>query len=234
MVFSGTGVTFGRAPAYHRAMPRRYRVKRGDCIASIAYASGLLPQTVWQHAGNRRLRETRHTPGVLSEGDEVVIPDVRTKTVDCETDKKHVFRRKAVPERLHVRLLVSGEPRRNVPFTLEVDGQPPQVSETDGEGWVRAWIPPGAKRGVLRIGQGEREQAELECYELELGGLEPTDEKDGIAARLRALGYLDGSNGDDPVALAQAIADFCHRNQIDIERQSEEAFHRELRKQFGA
>jgi hypothetical protein len=181
-------------------MPKKHVVASGDCIASIAFAYGHVPDTVWNDPANETLRSERESGYVLEAGDVVSVPDLRAKAADVATDVRHVFRRVAVPDRLRVVLKdADGKPRAGIDYVVEIDTMAPQAGTTGDDGLVEAWIAPAAPSGVLRIvGEGD--------IPLELGGLDPVTTDAGVRARLRNLGYLatvDASDADYLLALVQ-------------------------------
>jgi N-acetylmuramoyl-L-alanine amidase len=178
-------------------MTREHLVKSGDCIASIAFANGFFPDTLWQDPANRDLRERRPSPNHLLDGDVVHVPALREKEVVCATGKRHRFRRRGVPEKFRVQLKVDGVPRRAVEYVFVVGGAE-RAGVTDGEGWVDQWIPPDAEEAVLRIVNGTTREE----YRIKLGTVAPLASAAGVAARLRNLGFLHERDTDAAVRVA--------------------------------
>lgn len=187
-------------------MSKQHQVRQGECISSIAFDHGFAPSTLWDHESNADLRELRGDPFVLLPGDVVFIPDQRQTTTTVETGKLHRFVRRAVPERLKLRLLRYGTPRKNLAYVLEVDGVALD-GQTDGDGQINHPIPPNARRAVLILGEDER-------HELLLGHVDPVSEESGVEARLRNLGYLaPGAAGEE--ALRDAVEAFQAANELE-------------------
>lgn len=176
-------------------MPIRHTVRPGECLASIAFERGLLPATVWNHPDNESLRDARDE-FVLQPGDVLVVPDTRTKSASVATDATHRFRRRAVPERLRLRLHDATGPRAHVPYQLTACGLVAR-GQTDADGLLDTWIPPACPAARLVFGDGR-------VLHLELGHLDPADTDRGARARLRNLGYLRGVEDDRRAALALA------------------------------
>jgi peptidoglycan hydrolase-like protein with peptidoglycan-binding domain len=171
-------------------MPINYQVQPGECISSIAYDHGFFPDTLWNHPNNAELKRKRKNLNVLMPGDVVFIPDLRTKEVSEPTNQVHKFRLKNVPAKLRIQFMFDGEPRRNVPYELTVDGKPVSKpgDRTDSEGFVFCSIAPDAKSGKLTLFE---EDQEIE-YELVLGTLNPTTDISGVHQRLFNLGHYFG------------------------------------------
>ncbi|MBZ4418437.1 LysM domain-containing protein [Myxococcus sp. RHSTA-1-4] len=179
-------------------MTRKYTVREGDCVSSIAHAHGLSPQHVWEAPENEPLRRERTSPHVLKPGDEVVLPDKTERWVPCATGRTHTFRLKGIPERFRLRLHEDGGPRARVPYRLVI-GDVTHEGETDDKGLIECAIPPGAREARLEVGGEE--------YTLSLGTLQPVSTDEGLRARLANLGYLEDDSGGDE-ALTQAVTRF--------------------------
>ena len=85
-------------------MPKTYVVQQGDCIASIAYEHGFLPEKLWNHPSNKALKDLRRDPYILKPDDVVTIPDLEVQKLPCATDRRHTFKRRGVPARFKIRL----------------------------------------------------------------------------------------------------------------------------------
>mgnify|MGYP003109465531 CR=1 FL=1 len=189
-------------------MPKTVKVRQGDCIASIAFAHGFFPDTVWDHAENRELKELRKNPNVLAPGDKVHIPDLTEKHLDVATEKRHRFRRKGVPDMLRVQFLIEGEPRADQPCTVQLGPKTHDIT-TDGEGWIEIPIPPDAKEAVITFESGGE-------YKLDLGGMDPVTTLAGVQKRLENLemyhGPIDGKTSRE---LTNAITLFQRVHEIE-------------------
>jgi hypothetical protein len=184
-------------------MSKTHTVKPSDCIASIAFENGFAPDTLERHPSNRELRDRRENLNMLMPGeDRVFIPEMTPKEESGETDTRHTFRRRGVPEVLRLRVLdEKNDPVARAPYRLDIDGQL-QHGSTDEDGRVEVPIPPNARRGKLIV---KTETTEL-GYELMLGNLAPITEITGIKGRLRNLGYeISDDDGvrDSPIPAAR-------------------------------
>jgi hypothetical protein len=168
-------------------MAMNYTVKQGDCISSIAFENGFFPDTIWNHANNKELKEKRKDPNVLMPGDVVFVPDKRIKEVSEPTNQVYKFRAKNVPAKLSLRLLFDGEPRRNETYTIDFEGKIINGT-TDSDGNITMSIPPNAKTGKLTVGTDEHKME----YDLQLGRLDPVDKISGVQSRLNNLGFNCG------------------------------------------
>jgi hypothetical protein len=191
-------------------MPDSYVVKEGECLASVAYARGFFPDTIWSADANASLREKRRDGYTLAAGDEIVIPDKQPKRLAAIAGRKHIFRRKGVPEEFHLQLLdVTGKPRSGLVCTLTIDGVESSVT-SDGDGKIRAFIAPDAHAAEVRVGKRER-------YKLQLGKLPPFDSTAGMQARLRNLGHDCGSDfrGELGIGTQAALAQFLRATGVE-------------------
>ncbi len=182
-----------------------YVVRQGECIESIALAHGYLPDTLWNHPDNAQLKRERKDPSMLLPGDRVQVPDPRPKQEQGADGRKHRFRRKGLPSKLRVQVLCEGEPRKNEPYTLNIDGKLSRGT-TDGDGVVEVPVPPNAQRGTLIVGQDEKDQ---QTFELRLSGLDPIESVTGAQQRLSNLGFLAEAPATEwTPAARQALLDF--------------------------
>ena len=194
-----------------------YVVKQGDCMASIAVETGHFWETIWNHSDNAELKEIRKDPYTLLPEDRVTIPELRPKEEAGETEMRHRFVRRGVPEKLIVVFKIAGEPRANQAYVLEIDGTSFEGT-TDPNGRVEAFIPPNAKEGRITFRDGGGE------YELDLGDLDPVTEISGVQGRLGNLGFysgrVDGQMNDE---LEQAILRFQDAQGLDPSGQLDKA-----------
>jgi hypothetical protein len=206
---------------------KRYTVKQGDCISSIAFKYGFFPDTIWNDSKNSDLKQRRNDPNVLFPGDEVWIREKEHKEESCATEKRHRFKRKGVPEFLIVQLKIDDEPIANEPYVLEIDGA---LSEgrTDGDGKVEITIPPNANKGKITLRESGDE------YELELGCLDPITEISGVQARLRNLGFecgpIDGKLGSKTQS---ALREFQKHNKLDATGDLDDETRQKLKESHG-
>jgi len=207
-----------------------YEVEPGDCMASVAAAHGFLGETLWNLPENAELKRVRKDPNVLLPGDRVHIPKPRPRWEDGPTDQIHRFKRKGVPSSLHV-VLVDDEdhPLANQPYTLNIDGTL-FAGVTDGDGAVRHPIPPGARRGILRVGPEDRRKE----YFLDLGHMDPVETIRGLQGRLRNLGYYAGPiNGEINAETRSALLLFQERYKLPLTGEFDAATQSKLKEVFG-
>jgi Putative peptidoglycan binding domain len=191
-----------------------FTVRQGDCIASIAEASGHFPDTIWKHPNNSELREKRTSANVLFPGDQVFVPDRVLRAETAAVDQKHVYVRKGVPQLFRLQLLKEGQPRAGLSYRIQIDGSL-RSGATDGAGWLQQWIPLDAKNGLLILSPSE-------SYPLKFGNLDPVSEESGVRARLVNLGYLataDASSSE----LAGALENFQSDNSLEVNGLADEA-----------
>jgi hypothetical protein len=204
----------------------QHKVAQGDCIESIAAKHGLEPDMIWEHANNASLREKRNGNSfALFPGDVLFVPDLREKSVDVATDKSHSFVLKIPKTLLHIRFLdVDDQPRKDVPYTLEIDGVEFEGTTT-ADGDVEQEIRADAKSGTLTLNPGQG--ADEEVYTVDLGHLDPIEETTGLQARLQHLGFyageIDGELGSrtrDAILAYQRAYDLSDTGEFDDETKS--------------
>ena len=169
-------------------MPK-LQISQGESIPSVAKDHGFFWETLWDHPENASLKDKRKNPNVLSEGDEVFVPEMELKEVTKPTDAKHKFKRKGDPLKFRLQLMMMGKPRKNEDYVLVVDGKQIQ-GKTDGEGKLEATIPGNATGGTIRLKGGKEE------YPVRIGHLDPIDTVSGVKQRLNNLGFTCGSEDD--------------------------------------
>jgi N-acetylmuramoyl-L-alanine amidase len=171
-------------------MNRVHIVKRGECLSSIAAAYGFADyRRVYEHADNAAFRKRRPNPHVLSPGDELFIPEAKTKNLFLQTGKRHAIVVRRPKKTVRVRLQDSnGVPLAQFSYELEVGGS--TVSgQTNSDGCLEAEIPAEVQTGMLVLG-GTR-------MTLQIGFLNPLSDCNdggvsGVQARLANLGYQPG------------------------------------------
>jgi N-acetylmuramoyl-L-alanine amidase len=206
------------------AQGKRYRVKQGDCISSIADENGLFWESIWQHAENSGLRDLRGDPNVLVAGDKVFIPDKVTKEESCAVDQSHKFTKLGVPAKLNLQILDNHQVQANEPFELMVDGVT-YTGTTDGDGRLEQSIGPSAQNARLTLTNSGR------IYELELGGMDPVTESEGVKARLENLGF--DTSGDEE-KLIQAIKRFQLNQNLKVTGEVDDATQAKLVEVHGS
>jgi len=165
-------------------MPQ-YTVKQGDCIMSIAHNFGFLWETVWNHAGNARLKQLRKDPNILFPGDVVAIPEKNLRTESAQTGQRHKYVVKTPQAQVRLRLLdLKRQPRPNLHYTATVDGAL-SSGQSDGDGFITLTVPPDAREVKLTVTDGPK----TDQYTLPLGSIDPIEEISGVQQRLTNLGF---------------------------------------------
>jgi hypothetical protein len=180
-------------------------VSQGECLASIAAANGFAWKTIWNHPDNADLKAERKNPNVLYPDDVVVIPDKQPKEESVATEQTHRFKRKGVPAMLKICLLNNGQPRKNLSWKANIDGNW-QEGNTDSDGNLEIKLEPGCESGLLRLEDGTE-------YQLQLRELDPVDTVSGVQGRLNNLGYdcgpVDGKQNEPTTEAIKAFQGDC-------------------------
>ncbi len=186
-----------------REPPCEVKVAQGDCLHSLAWHYKLPVDTIWLHADNDALRRER-TAGQLLPGDKLFIPQARPRTHNAATETTARFKLKLPVARLKLKLLRGFEPRADVPFEIEVEGQSLK-GRTDGDGLIDEVVPPLAREATLTVREGDT----VEQHTVRLGHLDPQTAATGIQARLNNLGFSPGAvDGDVGERTQAAVAAF--------------------------
>ncbi|MGB2985767.1 MAG: peptidoglycan-binding protein [Phycisphaerae bacterium] len=187
-----------------------YVVKEGDCISSIAFETGHFWEKVWNDPGNAKLKEIRKNPNVLLPGDRVTIPEVTPKQEPGETEMRHRFVRRGVPEVLRVRFEdEEKKPYVSKAYVIEIDGEA-REGYTNGDGLLEQPISPDAKTAKITFPELNEE------YEFDLGKLEPIESLKGVQARLNNLGFACGeATGEWDERTARAVRHYQVAYELD-------------------
>ena len=178
-------------------MAKTHTVQRGETIVDIAKQNGFRTwETVWLHARNEGLRKQRPNPHTLVQGDQLFIPDKEMQERNCETNKKHVFRVKAIREYLQQTLIdETGQPMANLDYEVQAGGKTVR-GKTSSTGLLREEIPVEASKAVLKVWRRAGDPDSVLEWTIDLGHLEPVETIYGLKARLNNLGYDCGTVND--------------------------------------
>src|SRR5207253_11141565 len=109
---------------------------------------GFFADTIWNYPENKDLKNKRKDPNTLCEGDVVIIPDQREKTVPKPTNQVHKFRLNNTPALCSLQVFKEDEYRANQSYELEIDDVK-LTGKTNDEGVLRVSILPNARVGKL-------------------------------------------------------------------------------------
>ncbi|MBI5258053.1 MAG: peptidoglycan-binding protein [Burkholderiales bacterium] len=186
-----------------------HTVQQGDTLAKIAADNGFFDfHTIWDHAKNADLRARRDNPNVLAPGDQVFIPDKDQRTEAKATDATHRFQVRRTKNLLRLVLEdLYGKPIANATCELTVEGQVFTVV-TGGDGKFEREIPAGARSASVLVKKGQTPLLNVPL-QLEIGHLDPVDQRSGQIARLSNLGYfLGGLDDEDERQFKSAVEEF--------------------------
>jgi N-acetylmuramoyl-L-alanine amidase len=183
-------------------MPIHHIVLAGDSVLKLAHEHGLFADTIWHHPANAELRRRRPDMNVLEPGDAVIIPDKSTRYASVASGARHRFRRRGVPAKYRLQIVIHEQIHADEPYELIVDGVS-REGRTDANGILDEYVSPSAQRGELIIGKDRLRVL------IEFGHLEPASTVTGVQQRLRNLGYSvtdpDGEVGPTTAAALRAF-----------------------------
>jgi N-acetylmuramoyl-L-alanine amidase len=204
-------------------MSTEHTVAQGEHLVRIADQYGFADYgTIWNHADNAELKTKRENPNVLFPGDQITIPEKETSEYSRATDNTHKFRKSGKPLQLNLKLeraydgAVSGTP-------CDLSAGALQVSlTTDGDGAIGSTIPKSVEDVRLVVHEKiEVKDGTLPADEelaLQVGWLDPVDERSGQVGRLANLGYYRGPF--DPVdepELLSAVEEFQCEHDLKVD-----------------
>jgi hypothetical protein len=110
-------ISFIVVPSYHT-------VQQGECLASISKRYGFQDyKSIYYDENNADFRERRPNPNVICPGDQLYIPDRRSKIIDHSTDQRHVYVLKR--QKVMLRVIVQdedGNPTASAEYKLMLPG----------------------------------------------------------------------------------------------------------------
>ncbi len=204
-------------------MTKQYTIRQGDCLNSISEKHGLFWQTVWDAPGNKALKKLRKDPNILLPGDKLSIPKIREKIVDCASGTRHSFRKKGVPAKIKVQLVMEDEPMKNQPFSMIIDDQFWSEGTTDGDGYIETNVPPQVKMGKIIVGP----PANRVSFGIDFGTLDPLDTEEGVLKRLSNMGY---EVADEPRGAIEAFQD---KEKLTVTGKIDQATRDRIKEVFG-
>ena len=118
-----------------------------------------------------------------------------------------------MPALFRLQLLEHDEPKAMLDYVLSVDGVE-RRGRTDPDGFLEEHVPPGAKKGLLNVNQGEL------LVEINFSTLNPFKEVRGYQQRLKNLGYYRGEvNGELSEETKDALVKF--QRHVNLEETGE-------------
>lgn len=199
-------------------MSSTHIVLPGETLSSIAQDNNFANfLTIWNDAGNTKLRALRHNPHILAEGDEVFIPDPPSNVASGDDSQRHVFSLQEPAFFLNMQLQdIDGTPLSDEDCVLRVDAKDRNGREsledtfditTDAKGKLSQEILDDADDAELKVGDED-------FYVIVIGGLDPVGIDRGMQQRLNNLGYFAGFSDNDQEQLRWAIEEFQNDNKI--------------------
>ncbi len=175
----------------------KHVVQQGECLSSLAARLRMTAKELHELAENAELKKLRPNPNVLAPGDEVWLPDQKTKSVPIELEKKHRFVVKLPKLKLRVVMKnAKGEPHDGKRFRVLVGNQ--QLEGTTSAGVVEVDVPATARTALVQLwltDDPDDPDPDLE-RELSIGCLDPIETVSGVQARLSNLGHVCPITGE--------------------------------------
>ena len=207
--------------------PITHVVREGECISTLAYRYGLLPDTLWNADENAALKKLRGDKNILNPGDSVVIPVPRREAKQVEAGKAYRIRGKGFAETVRVRFLdPEGQPRAKQPYVIALVSDAmteERAGETNGEGFVIEPAAASVHTVKITLGKGETHEFRVAC-------LAPLDTIAGVQARLCHLGYTCGDeDGELGPWTRRALRDFQRDFNLPVTSEPDDATRKQLR-----
>jgi hypothetical protein len=204
-------------------------VRQGEYLTQLASRLGFDAERVWNHEANRELRERRPNPDVLHPGDVLHLPPPRRAGASLAPHAANRYRARVPRVEVSIRLLdVDGRPSAGQPFT--VLDLPREVSgRTDGDGRAVFLVPVSTQAVRLVVGEPGT------TYRVNVGHLDPVQERSGARRRLEHLGYLSAGPlvGDETERVRLAIEAFQRASGLPATGALDETTERALTRAHG-
>jgi hypothetical protein len=172
----------------------------GDDLLRIAQKEGVSYQDIRNHPDNSELFSGR-TPVVLSEADEIFIPERKPKQFPVAIGDTHYLVHRPAKRLLHLVLHDDNGALRQIDYTLsdfKYDGKKPEHGPFPDklygfayQGVVHEQLPAALTQLTLTL-----EDAPDDPIEIHLGRLDPISTTRGLKVRLQALGLYHGDVED--------------------------------------
>src|SRR5437879_13505013 len=123
-------------------MSEMHTVEQGECLASIAKEFGFSDwRTIYNDAQNASFRQVRPNPNLIFPGDQIFIPDKRTKDEDRATEAEHPFQLNVKTTTVRIRMRdENDQPFKNKKFKLVMAGETQEGSIPD-DGLIKMEAP---------------------------------------------------------------------------------------------
>ncbi|OUS23956.1 hypothetical protein A9Q99_25715 [Gammaproteobacteria bacterium 45_16_T64] len=178
-----------------------HTVQSGECLSSIAIDYGYNDwEKIYNHEDNSHFRSLRPNPNIIFSGDEIIIPDIVTKTEPVEPDIVNTFVAVGTKPYLNLRLAehIEGRPLSDCAYQLsyEHNGKE-EVKEgiLDNEGKLSLKIPGQVKDANITVTTNDTTHTQY-SWKLFIGHPDPIDTKAGVAKHLINMGYLEAFTQD--------------------------------------
>ena len=212
-------------------------VKPGENLAQIARHYKIANwREIYHHSDNAKFRQLRPNPNILFEGDEVVIPEQKQKTVYVHTGANHRFVvKESEPQKLVFCLTDhAGKSLSDVPVTFELNGQS-QTRASNSGGEVEITVKKtDLEEFPLNVYADPESDQPSHCFIIKPGFLGPVDTVSGIQARLNSLGHdcgiADGIYGQKTKA---GIESFEQANDLTPTGELSASLYRAVEQEYG-
>ncbi|MFO0588081.1 MAG: peptidoglycan-binding domain-containing protein [Polyangiaceae bacterium] len=183
-------------------------VAQGEHLTKLAFARGASVEEVWNHPKNEAIRALRKDPHVLAPGDVVYLPSGPVESLAITKGATNKYR--ATVPRVDVHLVLhdeGGGPLANEPYEIEGLGDDAQRT-TGGDGAVSFQAPVHLREVTLFFPKKHLRVA------VQVGDLDPIEERSGVAGRLRNLGFLRAGSAPSDEEIRAAVRAFQRRSAL--------------------
>ncbi len=208
---------------------RPYIVRQGDYVAKIAAQLGCSEDEIWSQEKNKELQESGRTKGVLNPGDVLFVPTNTTRRASVEVEGANDYQGQVPRVVVTIRFRADDKPCVGRRYRV-LDAADEVQGETDSDGSMNFAMPVTSRYARVVFMDPPT------VLVVDVGSVDPVEERSGVRCRLRQLGYLpwDAADADaTEEAIAAALKAFQAGHDLAPTGVADEETEQRLRKEFG-
>lgn len=191
-----------------------YVIGPGDYLQKIAHRFGFDAETVWNDPKNEAFRRRHDDPNMLTPGEILYLPERAASGLPLHQGIGNRYVARVPNVKVDVVFQgVDGRPLAHEPYEIKgLGGSSDARGSSDDEGRVTLSVPVTLRRIDIVFPQVDL------SFSIDIGGLDPENERTGIEQRLQNLGLLvrGAREDDDGEAFANALRVFQAKRGLPV------------------